>query len=255
MIILINTSNLYIGGGLQVALSFIDELRIMDCQHTFHIFISPVISNAINKSKYQNNFKFYIIDTSPSSLMTRNKVVAQLNIYEKKIQPDIVFSIFGPTYWRPKAKHLVGFADGWVYNPKSIAYSKLSLFERFKMRLKVLYKKYYIERDADYCVLETNDAKNKILKSINSLSINDVFVVGNTYSSIYNEKKYIDIQNKFYIKLPEREKNEYRLLYIAHAHINKNLEIIKDIIEFLEYENIKIILTIDDVSYRKIFKN
>ena len=183
MKLLINTSNLYVGGGVQVALSFINELKNIDKYNEYHIFLSPVVNKQLNSDEFGDNFKFYLIEKSPSSLKNRYQIVKKLNYLENKIKPDIVFSVFGPSYWRPKAKHLMGFADGWVYNPKTIAFNKLSLKQRIKNKLIISVKKYFIKKDADFFVLETNDAKKKFSKYL-KINEDNVFVVGNTYSSI-----------------------------------------------------------------------
>lgn len=254
MKILINTSNLYVGGGLQVALSFLHELRRLSTNHEYHIFISNAVDLQIDQGVFPSNFQFYLIEKSPSSLKTRKIIVKRLDKLEKQIDPDIVFSVFGPSYWRPKAKHIMGFADGWVYNPDSVAYSKLSFIKRLRMRLQCKYKAFYIKKDADYYVLETKDAKRKLSKVV-GLDEKNIFVVGNTYSSVFNEDRYIQKENEFYLKLPAKEKTEFRLMYIAHNHPAKNLTIINDILPLLDGYNIKFVLTIDDVEFNTIFTN
>lgn len=252
MKLLINTSNLYFGGGLQVALSFINELKDMNLKNEYHIFTSLAINKQLNKNDFPSHFIFYLIERSPSSLKTRKKIVTKLNTLEEKIQPNIVFSVFGPSYWRPKTLHLVGFADGWLYNPKSIAYEKLTFFRRIKMKLLEKYKSYYLKRDSDYFVLETQDAKEKLAKVLN-IELSKIFVVGNTYSNIFNEKKYLNNDNEFYIKLPVKEQGEFRFSYIAHNHPAKNLQIINKIIPFIKHLNVKFVLTINQQDYEELF--
>lgn len=254
MKIIINTSNLYVGGGLQVALSFINELKTLNKDHEYHIFLSQAVNKQIDQKIYADNFHFYLIEKSPASLKTRKEITTKMNSLEEQIKPDIVFSVFGPSYWKPSAKHLTGFADGWVYNPKSIAYARLSFLKRIKMRLHGKYKRYYLKKCADYYVLETNDAKKKLVETI-GLSEDDIFVVGNTYSTIFDDNSFIQQENKFYVKLPEREADEFRLMYIAHNHVNKNIKIINELLPLLEKQNIKFILTLDEVSYKNLFPN
>ena len=252
MKILINTSNLYVGGGLQVALSFINELKELNTNHEYHIFLSLAVDKQIDQKEFTGNFYFYLIEKSPASLKTRKTIVAKLNSLEEHIKPDIVFSVFGPSYWKPKAKHLLGFADGWAYNSESVAYNRLPLLKRIKMRLHVKYKSYYLKRDADYYVLETLDAKNKFSKVID-IDKSKTFVVGNTYSSIFDEDECIQSNYEYFINLPKKQDNEFRLIYITHNHPNKNLTSINKILPLLDGFNIKFFLTLDDVSYRTLF--
>ena len=252
MKILINTSNLYVGGGLQVALSFINELKELNTNHEYHIFLSLAVDKQIDQKEFTGNFYFYLIEKSPASLKTRKTIVAKLNSLEEHIKPDIVFSVFGPSYWKPKAKHLLGFADGWAYNSESVAYNRLPLLKRIKMRLHVKYKSYYLKRDADYYVLETLDAKNKFSKVID-IDKSKAFVVGNTYSSIFDEDECIQSNYEYFINLPKKQDNEFRLIYITHNHPNKNLTSINKILPLLDGFNINFFLTLDDVSYRTLF--
>jgi len=254
MKIIINTSNLYVGGGLQVALSFINELQYCNNENDYYIFMSQAIKNQINIEEYPSNLSFLLIENSPSKLTQRHKIIRLLNKHESNINPDVVFTIFGPSYWKPNAIHLMGFADGWLYNPDSIAYTRLSIYNRIKRKLLSEYKKYYLKRDANYFVLETEDAKKKFSDILN-VNNNNIFVVGNTYSSIFNDKKYIDTNNKHFISLPEKKENEFRLMYIAHNHPNKNLIIINKLLPLLKNMNIniKFILTINSESYDIMF--
>ena len=123
-------------------------------------------------------------------MLTRFKIIKELEKIENKVNPDIVFTIFGPSYWRPKNKHIMGFADGWVYNQDSIAYDRIRFFKRLKMRLLVQYKIYYLKKNADYFVLETQDAVSKLSKILR-LNNNNFFVVGNTYSAIFDNMDYL----------------------------------------------------------------
>jgi glycosyltransferase involved in cell wall biosynthesis len=254
MKLIINTSNLYVGGGLQVALSFINELKALNNSHEYFIFLSSVVEKQLDKNSFSDKFHFYTIEKSPSSLKTRKQVVSQLDTLEKKIQPNLVFSVFGPSYWKPKALHLMGFADGWVYNQKSIAYSKLSFFKRMKMRLHTRYKAYYLKKDADYYILETQDAKEKIIDFL-YIDSENIFVVGNTYSENFNNLTLLAEECSFYINLPKKDENEFRLMYIAHNHPSKNLEIINNVYSLINNKKIKFILTIDDESYNSLFKD
>ncbi|MDD2451124.1 MAG: glycosyltransferase [Sulfurovum sp.] len=224
----------------------------MHTEHEYHMFLSQAVAKQVDQSSFPGNFTFYLIEKSPASLKTRKKIVAQLDSLEEQIQPDIVFSVFGPSYWKPKSKHLMGFADGWVYNPCSVAYDRLPFLKRLKMRLHGKYKSYYLQRDADYYVLETEDAKNKLAETV-GLKRENIFVVGNTYSEIFNDENLISEDNVHYIKLPDKQNDEFRLVYIAHNHINKNLQVINKILPFLEGLNIKFVLTLDDESFHNLF--
>jgi glycosyltransferase involved in cell wall biosynthesis len=173
----------------------------------------------------------------------------KLYALENQINPDLVFSIFGPTYWRPKSKHLMGFALPWITNPNTVAFSRMSYIKRFKKKLEGIYKRYYLKRDADYYVVQTDATKKGLGKEVD-IPLKKIFVVGNTFDSSYQM-----IKNKTVELLPRIE-NEFRLITITHYYPHKNLEIIKAVLPYLEHENENYIfyITIDQDKYDKLFK-
>lgn len=254
MKIIINTSNLYVGGGLQVALSFINELRQMNTVHEYHIFLSQAVDKQIDQGSFPDNFHFYLIEKSPASLKTRKKIVIQLDSLEEQIQPDIVFSVFGPSYWKPKSKHIMGFAVPWVLQKDSVAYDELDLLARLKMRLWVEYVSYYAKRDASHYVIETNDGKERLSK-VFKITKDHISVVGNSFSSIFDNAEYLSKEHPDFIELPPKETNEFRLLLISHNHPHKNLKIINKVLPILDDLNIKFVLTVDNDSFTSLFPN
>ncbi len=248
MIIIINTSNLYVGGGLQVAISFINELNLLKLKHTYHIFLSKAVSKQIDQSIFSENFIFYLIEHSPASLKYRRRVLKQMCYLERDIQPDIVFSVFGITYWKPNTTHIMGFALGWLVNPKSLAFNLFDFKKRIRLKLNILYKSFFLKNSADYYITETEDAKIK-LSIIKKIQKKNIFVVGNTYS-----RHFDSLVNKV-IEIPESHSSEFKFITICHNFPHKNLKIIKEIIPFLlkQKKPFKFILTIDQASYESLF--
>ncbi len=253
MKLIINTSNLYVGGGVQVALSFINELKLIKSGHQYHIFLSTKIAEQIDQKAFPESFYFYFIEKSPASLKTRKQVVSKLDALEERIKPDVVFSIFGPSYWTPRAKHIMGFAIPWVLQKDSVAYRKLDFFERIKMRLWVKYVSFYAKKNISHYIIETEDAKKKLSNTF-KISTEKISVVGNSYSSIFENGNFLSPNHPDYIQLPPKEKNEFRLLLISHNYPHKNIEIINKIVPLLDI-NVKFVLTIDQTSYQKLFPN
>jgi len=251
--IIINVSNLNEGGGVQVALSFIRELKKYK-KYNFHVFSSFVMYSHLKNNMLGDNVNLHLINNPISSIKTRYKTISKLRLLEKDISPHIVFTIFGPSYWRPESIHLQGFADGWVYNKDSIAYHRISFLQRIKRNLLNFFKIYHIKKEADYHLLETNDAKLKF-SSVLNIPISKVFVVGNTCSSIFYKKSYLEKNNKFYIDMQDPKEGEFRFVYITHNHTGKNLNIINCVVKRLNNAKIKFVLTIDDSDYQKMFSN
>ena len=245
MKLIINTSNLVIGGGIQVALSVLSELKNY-YENEYHIFISSEVEKQLEIESFDSNFHFYSTPISPSGLKTRKKVNKKLDNLEYEIQPDVVFTIFGPSYWKPKSVHVQGFADGWCYNPDSIAFNILSIKERIKTRLLNFYKNYYIKKHSDFLIVETNVAKRNI---VNYLKIrnSDIFVVGNTYGSHFDN--YGEV-----ITVPKPA--VFNLITISAFYKHKNLTIINEVIKVLKEKSaiqFKFHLTIDEEKFKHEF--
>jgi glycosyltransferase involved in cell wall biosynthesis len=243
--LIINTTNIKVGGGIQVSLSFIEELKKFN-DNEYHIFLSKVVSHQINKESYSKNFHFYNFDISPSSLTKGYKVRRELNRLEKKINPDLVFTVFGPAYWKPKTLHVSGFDDGWCYNPNSIAFKQLSFKKKIRNKLIVARKNWAIKK-ADYIIVETNVAKNNISKFL-SINGDRIYVVGNTYHSIYSK---VNNNNSSV----ERDK-DFKLLVLSAFYPHKNLKIINKVIPILKNKSSKnfiFYLTINEDDFKQNF--
>jgi hypothetical protein len=245
MKIIINSTVLVKGGGIQVAKSIIEELKD-NPENQYYVFLSSYLENELKGIKFNNNFKFYTFSTSPSKILTRRNILNRLNKLEKKIEPDLVYTVFGPSYWKPKSIHICGFADGWCYNPKTIAFTNLKLVEKLKIKLITLYKNFHIKKTTDHLVVETNIARKNIIKYLNYPSSN-IHVIGNTCSKVY------DTYQSDLIK-----RNTYNLFTLSAYYENKNLKIINEVTKILRFKSDKLFqfyLTIDNDIFLKLFSN
>ena len=217
MKIIINTTNLKIGGALQVAISFIYEC-INFTENEYHVFLSPSMEKEIKKHNFPINFKFYSFD-NPSRFIIFDKVINQLNKIEKKINPDCVFSVFGPTYWKPKSKHVMGFANG-LYLYGDLPYlQNMKGFENLKFNLRKLYHKFLLKNNADLYVVQTSDMKERFSEFI-SQPQEKISVVSSKYHSIFEEE--IDDLKLF----PKKGLDEFWFVTISAYYPHKKLDII-----------------------------
>ena len=154
MNIVINASTLTSGGALQVAYSVIHEFTIIGANHKFLILASPQVYDEICKLSFKSNFELILCHQSPARIKTRNRIILELDKYVQGFKGNTVLTIFGPSYWRPKVYHVTGFADGWSYNPQSIAYSQLNFIEKIKRKLLSKYKLYHLQRSANSIFVE-----------------------------------------------------------------------------------------------------
>lgn len=250
MKLIINTSNLYGGGGVQVGISFLNECLFFN-ENEYHVFLCPSILNQINIKLFPSNFIFYSFANSPKPTFKGLKVIMNLKNLEKKIKPDCVFTIFGPSYWTPKAPHLMGFAIPHFIYPNSEFFKIISTKERIKWKLLSIIKGYFLKTNSGYYHVESEVVRLRLSSFINC-SINNIFTISNTYSNIYNNYKFKEKK----ILQSNESMSEFRFVCISAFYIHKNLEILNEVIPLLVnngFTNIKFVLTISTELFEKKF--
>jgi len=230
-----------VGGALQVALSFLLELKSF-CEDQCFVLLSSQIKEQLQCEDFPNNFVFHMIDKSPAQLKHRRKVVSQLTRLENKINPDVVFSVFGPTYWTPKAPHIMGFAIPQLVYWDSIVVKQTTPFI-YKLRL--LYYKYWSKKCAQFYIVETDDVKKNILKPLN-VTESVVFVVGNTCGSHFDNYKNQKIIT---------DHSTFKLVTISANYVHKNLNMIKHVLPYLKKKELQVTfhLTLPEEEFQKHF--
>ncbi|MBK86635.1 MAG: hypothetical protein CMC86_05505 [Flavobacteriaceae bacterium] len=249
MNIVVNGSNIIIGGGLQVAFSILQELSRLKTNHKFLVFSSPQLEKEIININFPKNFSVKIINISPAKIISRSRVINRLNESTENFGADLVLSIFGPTYWKPNVFHICGFADGWCYNPKSIAFSRLDFLTKTKIKLLNIYKLHHLKKSVNKIFIETEYAKKKLL-NILKFKDHDIVVISNTHSDIYNNHESFLLNSD---KL-ESNKAEHRFLLLCANYPQKNIIILNKVIPVLlkSMINFKFIITISDFDFKKI---
>lgn len=245
MVILINTASTFKGGGVQVAKSIIEECKQFN-DNVYHVVLGMTLSKLISKDSFPSNFHFYEIGFRPGSrvlsLKSHNDFFIDL---ERKIKPDVVFTTTGPAYWRPNSPHLVGYnLPHYVYR-ESPYFGTLSFFKRVRWDVKGLLIKYFLKRDSDAFVVQTDDVNNRLQRLI---GCKRVFTVSNTISRHYTNPRQIDP------RLPVKSPKEFRLLTLSAWYPHKNFGVIKKILDICPEqtkERIKFVLTLPD----EVFKN
>ena len=250
MRLLINCSTLSATGVTQVATSFVQECKAFS-ENDYHIFLSKIVSDQINKSEFPFNFNFYLIESHPLYGIQGFKMRKKIRELEEQIKPEITFSVFGPSWWTPKSPHLIGFAYPYIVYSNSPYFSNLSIINNLKINIHKLIHIYFLKRNGNYFVSETDDVSNRIL-DILKITKENSYTATNTCSSLFSEK----IDGELNI-LPLKEENEFRFLSLCSLSPHKNLEILNEVIplinEFNSSLTLKFILTVDEEIYERSF--
>lgn len=246
MKILVNCSNIKKGGAIQVSYSFISEL-VNFRQHEWHIVISKNIEKVLDPQEisYTNIF-FYHYTIRPNiflSIFGKEKYLINL---EKQIKPDVIFTVFGPSYWKPSAPHLVGYAKPHYIYPESPFFKSLTLYNKFLLLIKKKLHLWDFNNFSTYLVTETNSAAQR-LKQL--FKVKRIFVVSNTYNQIFDKPKLWDTS----IDLPSFK--GFTLITVSENYPHKNLKIISIVIKQLltSYPNFRFrfVLTTERTIFSK----
>lgn len=245
--ILINASNIISGG----AKSYVEWFLKNQNKFNFKLkFLINKKSNIILKNKSNIIYS----NCSPSRSLNERK---KIKLLAEKINPDLVFTLFGPSYVNFKHNHLVGVGDGWVYENNFDVFSKVyknNIFLILKKKLEILYKKYYFQ-NGNYFFTESENLKNKIIKSHN-INRSRIFVLKNldpsTIHTIKNIKKLDKLKKKFF-----KQKDTKYILYLTSYRLHKNFEYIFKLNDELvrkKKDKIKFVFTLKDKDFFNLKK-
>lgn len=248
MKILIDATNIKVGGGVQVAVSVISELIKSKPLGVDFIF---TVSSNVDKQIIQAEYNKVVINTNVIDLLffSKNRNL----LIELSEDVDVVFTVFGPPFWSPrKAKHVVGFANAWLVSEAKLAYGTLDFFSSMKLKFKnwllghILYKK---ER---FYLTETETIKNLFMNKF-ECETHRVQVVPNCLPHLYSGG-YQYVQKGL---VPDQFKNHFKLVSITHNYPHKNLSVIPEVGKILEKKCVKVIfiVTIPQGDYDLLSQN
>lgn len=216
--VLINASNLHVGGGVQVAVSFISALFDLG-KFDYSVVCSTVVFDNLPSNFDGKLFrKFEVVDIFGASFSCLKS-----EIFSDKY--DVCFTVFGPFYKRLNCTiHICGFAQPWIAYPNNDAYSLLSARQKLKHKLKYAIQKIYFKR-YDRLVVEQQNVKDALV----SLGFNThkITVVSNCISEVYDNDSVLE--NVVFPNMMEK----FTLGFIGRPYIHKNIKILKSVNDIL----------------------
>lgn len=243
--IIINGANIKQGGALQIALSFIKETHNYPDIH-FHIFsgkaLKPLIGGEMESTA---NCSFYEVrSVATDSLFSLRRFRKELDLLEQQINPDAVITVFGPCYWKPRARHIMGFANGYLLYDDTPFFKTWGGHKSIGYRLKKRYHQYLLQRETELYWIETEDARQRLAHLIKK-PISKIIVASNNCSSFFYEQPYAQFDG-----LPV--KNKYRFIYISALYAHKNFALIPLVLDELSSRGIavEVLLTLKEEDYK-----
>jgi glycosyltransferase involved in cell wall biosynthesis len=245
--VLLDCSRISTGGGIQGSLAVLHN-AVATLEHEWHVVMSAELSAEFPR-ELDAGLKSVTRLGQWTSL--RRKIASPLFMtwHERAIRPDIVFSVFGPVYWRPRATHLVGFAIPHLIYPETVVLQDYGHFGRFFAQL-VLRLGLRSFRQADYLVVETDTVRDR-LESVLGIPRRRVFVVRNTYSPLFEASLK---------QTPPKEAGGPFVIFVpSAAYPHKNLRCIPHVsrdLELMGHKNFEFVLTLpkESSSWRALQK-
>lgn len=237
MKILINTisTKKNAGGAFQISQNFLlKTLEHLDVE--WYYLTSTDVDDVIgNKFFSIRDKRYYVFPTQPDFCGSYKNVKKKIRALEKEIQPDVVYSVTAPSYFRFKTVEVMRFTNPWVTHPNKYAWSVLSWKE------KILYYLYGINqkrlmKGAHYFITQTETCANGI-RRITGEPANHVKVVNNVLPAIFKTVENTPIIDKEFINIA----------CVGAATTHKNFDIIPDVLAELKargYRNVRIHVTL-----------
>jgi glycosyltransferase involved in cell wall biosynthesis len=225
MKLIIDNSNLFAGGGLQVAASFLRDLKKMHLSDEFHIIQSLKAIKVLENEQFSDNFTFYYLGKSEEK--SKSKRIKSVKKIENKIKPDCIFTLFGPSYHKSIYPKLVGFAIPYIIYPNSPFFKKISFKEKINYILLSILKTYSFKKYSDALIFETENARKTFVEKTNYNR--DTYTVGNTLNEIF----FSPDEWRDYVNLPT---NSLKILFLTANYPHKNMDIIPEVISILKHK-------------------
>lgn len=246
MRVLINTTNLVKGGALQVATALIAEILDDPRGVDWRFALSPQVAADVHKLTGRLPDQSVEFRASPAKDRgLRRDLVALADL----IQPDAVFSVFGPAFVRFRQPHLLGCATPWVTNSTWLSYQTLpTIREKLSMWAWAKYSGWWLKQ-ADAWVTESPAVKEGMHQRL-GLPRDRIAVVSNTCAQPYFE-------HSRRAPFPSL-KQKVRLLCFSAPYPHKCIDVIpavaKELSARLPDRNFEFAVTLphDDPLWRKI---
>lgn len=247
-VILLNLSNLSKGGGIQVGLSMISSLKKrLDID-----FVLVGSSQIMSKIGYieSSNFIYQLeLNIRGFNLFSQLRGLIILRRLEAKYNPIGVLTLFGPTFFRPKCTHVVGFAQGHLIYSDSPYWDLASRKTKLIFSIKKVLFKILFNYSSDIIHIESESAAFRLKKYLGSAKIS-LLVANNFPHEMFDDYQYRRALGDF--------NKECVLVTIVSAYYaHKNLEIVNQIVNILKDRKgstkIRFRLTIDDNLFHRYF--
>ena len=223
MNILINASNLKVGGGIQVTESVCSCLDRFP-QHRFVVVLSSCFGPLLDSIPVRPNVRLvrYDIRNSFDTVVFGRDGFLDKLVEREKI--DVVLTVFGPSRWEPRRPHLCGFARPHLVYPDSPYFKTLKGTEKWKNRLFLAVLKYLFRRSTKHLYSENARVSERVEQLFPGTQC---ATVTNNYHQVFDAPAQ-------WRPAPLPAFEGTTLLTIGAAYAHKNAQITQDIARILK---------------------
>lgn len=237
----VNATNLHVGGGVQVAVSFLHELAAHPEQaRHISVFASTKVDVELKSIGCDvRHFKRYAV------MDVRGAWQGARALHQELDRFGTVFTVFGPLYrWRPPFTSIVGFAQPWIIYPDNECMDQLQTRARWQQKAKLWLQKQYF-RQSDELIVELEHVREGVIRELGVDKVN-VHVVHNCISSVYHDPSAWQE-----VKVPSAS-GDIKLGFLGRNYLHKNTRIFPAIARILRQKHgidAKFLVTFDDLEW------
>lgn len=233
--LLVDGMPLSTGGGVQVAIAFLENLRVQDDLDFLAVLPHGLYGSLPRSLRMECGPGRRIVLLQKNSKLDLIVAAAKLRRIEREFRADVVYTIFGPAYFKARAPHVVGFAlPNLVYERDGILRAGIGTRVSDFIRTNLL-------RRASYWVVETSTVRDRLVRLLGATP-ERIAVIGNSVNPVLRE-----FEPK---PLPTRA--PWRILVPSAYYRHKNLEVVPSVAKALcetnPSKNFEFQLTLDAES-------
>ncbi|RYD51132.1 MAG: glycosyltransferase [Sphingobacteriales bacterium] len=241
MRILLNAANLSTGGGLSTGGALIQNwLQRAD---VLRVLASPELAGFLTDLGIPESSWIQVRQRPGRSLAARWAFRTLADETVRTFQPDIVFTVFGPPLWRPRAPHVCGFANG-LYLPKepirtdNSAHSRLQTLSH-QIRRALLFRS--LRTDTDAIWVETETVRQQLQRLLPGKPI---FVVPNELPDAFKQTAF---------ELKPAVQQPLRILMPAAGYPHKNFALLRSLLALPDASNMQFSVTLHPQDFNRFF--
>ncbi len=219
MRVLLDCAHLNTGGAIQVGIAILENAARTPA-HEWHAVLSGRIAAQVPGSLERSLASVVRLPVRNNPWTRYAQIARHLPGIERSIEPEVVFTVFGPAKWRARAPHLVGFAIPHVLYPETDVYLWHKDLRRLLANATLSLQLRWVRRalhNADYLVVETATVLKRT-SDLHGFPAERIFVVRNSYSPVF-------VESLAQVGIPDADR-PFSVLVPSAYYLHKNLEIV-----------------------------